>query len=167
MKVDWHASILFIRQLIVVRKLEAFQNHTFQHITHIRIFRILYKYPEYAKYVKYVEYGKYVQYTEYVRYDVYVEYAKYEIPIGISTPLLHMNPPLLVVQLCQMVVQLCGTSLEMAFWTQLTMSFGCYHFPASGRRSLCARITTSRWTTGTDAARRLCRSTDRLEPGSN
>jgi hypothetical protein len=25
--VNWHTSILFIRQLIVVRKLEAFQNH--------------------------------------------------------------------------------------------------------------------------------------------
>jgi hypothetical protein len=25
--VDWHSSILFIRQLIVVQKLEAFQNH--------------------------------------------------------------------------------------------------------------------------------------------
>ena len=65
------------------------------------------------------------------------------------------------------VVQLSCPSLEMAFWTQLTMSFGCFHFPASGRRSLCARITTSRLTTGTDAARRLCRSTDRLEPGSS
>ncbi len=29
MEVDWHASILFIRQLIAVRKLEAFQNHMF------------------------------------------------------------------------------------------------------------------------------------------
>jgi hypothetical protein len=36
MEVDWHASILFIQQLIVIRKLEAFQNH-FQRITHIRI----------------------------------------------------------------------------------------------------------------------------------
>ena len=58
------------------------------------------KYPEYAKYVKYGEYGKYVQYTEYVKYDTYVEYAKYEIPIGISTPLLHMNPPVLILPIC-------------------------------------------------------------------
>ena len=66
-----------------------------------------------------------------------------------------------------MVIQLCGPSLEKAFWTPLTMSSGCFHFPASGRRNVCARTTTSRWTTGPSAARRLCRSTDRREPGSS
>jgi hypothetical protein len=66
------------------------------------------KYPEYAKYVKYVEYGKYVQYTEYVKYDTYVEYAKYEIPIGISTPLLHMNPPCFSITNMSQICKICA-----------------------------------------------------------
>jgi hypothetical protein len=37
MEVDWHASILFILQLIIVLKLDSFQNHMLQHIKHIRI----------------------------------------------------------------------------------------------------------------------------------
>jgi hypothetical protein len=66
------------------------------------------KYPGYAKYVKYVEYGNYVQYTEYVKYDAYVEYAKYEIPIGISTPLLHMNPPCFNSTNIQQICKICA-----------------------------------------------------------
>jgi hypothetical protein len=47
--VDWHTSILFIPQLIVVRKLEAFQN---------QMLKLEYD-------VQYAEYTEYVQYTKY------------------------------------------------------------------------------------------------------
>jgi hypothetical protein len=46
----------FIRQLIVVGKLEAFQNHKLE--------------LEYD--VQYVEYAEYVKYTKYYKYDEYV-----------------------------------------------------------------------------------------------
>jgi hypothetical protein len=58
MMVGLHASILFIRQLIVVRKLEAFQNHMFELELDV----------QYAEYPKYVQYKKY----EYDEYDEYV-----------------------------------------------------------------------------------------------
>ncbi len=50
--VDWHASILFIWQLFVVRKLEAFQNHMLE-------------------LEQVIEYAEYAEYTEYDAYDEY------------------------------------------------------------------------------------------------
>ncbi len=64
--VDWHASILFIRQLIVVRKLEAFQNHKLGLEYDVQN-------EEYAEYVQYTNYDKYDEYYEYASYDEYVK----------------------------------------------------------------------------------------------
>ncbi len=86
------------------------------------------KYPEYAKYVKYVEYGKYVQYIEYVKYEAYVEYAKYKIPFGISTPLLYMNPPpVLILPICNKIKQICKICAEyeppLCFYMQKNIKY--------------------------------------------
>ncbi len=60
--VDWHAFILFIRQLIVVRKLEAFQNLMLE-------LELDVQYAEYPKYVQYKKFDEYDKYDKYVWYD--------------------------------------------------------------------------------------------------
>jgi hypothetical protein len=77
--VNWHTSILFILQLIVVRKLEAFQNHKFELEYNVH-------YAEYAEYVKCTTYNKYDEHDKYAPSDKYDKYAQYANPFSICTP---------------------------------------------------------------------------------